>query len=99
MSVLCTPLQVKCYPGPSEPDSPPPPEILGETSVYQVRDILDLRQRGGWLEYLVDLDGYGPEERSWVARDDILDHLLLEDFHRNHPDRPTPRGHGPWGRG
>ncbi len=45
----------------------------------------------GDVSYLVDWEGYGPEERSWVARDDILDPLLLEELQRN---RPTPRGHG-----
>ncbi len=80
--------------GRTEPDTPPPPEFLEEAAVYQVHDILDSRRRGARLEYLLDWEGYGPEERSWVAWDDILDPLLLEEFHQNCPNRPAPRGCG-----
>ncbi|KAI5625089.1 hypothetical protein C0J50_15351 [Silurus asotus] len=69
---------------------PPPPEIVEQPSVYSVREVLDSRHRGGGLEYLVDWEGYGPEERSMVALRDILDPALLEDFHATHPPNNMP---------
>ncbi len=78
--------------GPTE--EPPLPLILEDGTIYKVNEILDSRCRGGQLEYLVDWEGYGLEELSWVPRNDILDPTLLEEFHSAHPDRPAPWGKG-----
>ncbi|ROL42572.1 Retrotransposon Gag-like protein 3 [Anabarilius grahami] len=79
---------------PGDAEETPLPIIVDDGAAYLVKDILDSRRHGGHLEYLVDWDGYGPEERSWVPRVDILDPSLLDDFHARHSNRPAPRGRG-----
>ena len=55
--------------------------------------------RGRGFQYLVDLEGYCPEERSWSSRRYILDSGLLQDFYPAHPDHPgmMPGGARCWG--
>ncbi|KAI2644394.1 Transposon Tf2-11 polyprotein [Labeo rohita] len=90
-----SPANFSSLPGtPGAEVEPPPPKVLELPSIYTVHEILDLRRRGGHLEYLVDWEGYGPDKRSWVPRDDILDPTLISYFHRDHPDRPALRGRG-----
>uniref|UniRef100_A0A9J7XQM4 Chromo domain-containing protein n=1 Tax=Cyprinus carpio carpio TaxID=630221 RepID=A0A9J7XQM4_CYPCA len=74
-------------------DNPPVPPIEAEP-IYTVKEILDSRRLGGRVEYLVDWEDNGPEERCWVSRHDILDPNLLTEFHVQHLGKPAPRPRG-----
>ncbi|XP_026048930.1 uncharacterized protein LOC113036701 [Astatotilapia calliptera] len=72
------------------PAAPPPARLIGGHPAFTVRRILDVRRRGRGRQFLVDWEGCGPEERSWVPRSRILDPALLSAFYRGRSPRGDP---------
>ena len=70
------------------PRPAPLPRLVDGHPTFSVRRLLGVRARGRGFQYLVDWDGYGPEERSWVPARDILDPGLIADFRRRCPGQP-----------
>ncbi len=55
---------VPSSPGSGSDDVPPPPLEAESERIYQVNTLLNSRRRSSRLEYLIDWEGYGPEEKS-----------------------------------
>ena len=54
--------------------------------------ILDSKMVSKKLYYLVDWLGYSPSERTWEPVTNLANaQALLDDFHRQYPDKPGPQ--------
>ena len=70
--------------------TPPPPLIKLEDGLeYEVIAILNSKMIRNKLYYLIDRLGYSPSEHSWEPVMNFANAQdLLEDFHRQYPNKP-----------
>ncbi|KAI3376926.1 hypothetical protein L3Q82_000016 [Scortum barcoo] len=66
----------------------PPPKLVNGGPVYKVKKLLAVCKRGRGRQFLVDWEGYGPEEHSWIPASFIVDNTLIDDFYQSHPEEP-----------
>ncbi|KAG1930238.1 retrotransposable element [Pimephales promelas] len=77
------------------PQPATPPVRVEGAPVYRVRRLLDVRPRGRGHQFLVDWEGYGPEERCWIPSRDVLDRSLIDDFYRSRQSSSVAPGGAP----
>lgn len=70
--------------------SPTTSLILEGQPAYTVHNILKSCHRRGTVEILVEWEDHRPEACSWVPSRDILNPLLIQNFHTTHPNKPVP---------
>src|SRR3979490_2612165 len=82
---------VKLIPAPEDPipngraEHPPPPELVDGEEHYVVEKVLDSWLMRGRLHFLVKWEGYGYEENTWVAEEDMAAPAKVREFYQSHP--------------
>jgi hypothetical protein len=85
---------VKLIPAPKDPipgrraEPPPPPKLVDGEEHYVVEKVLDSRLMRGRLHFLVKWEGYGYEENTWVAEEDMAAPAKVREFYQSHPGAP-----------
>jgi len=65
------------------PHPKPPPPLEATNGTLQSPETA-VRNRGRYKQFLVDWEGYGPEEREWVPQRNIDNPSLIQDFYAEH---------------
>ena len=70
----------------------PLPEVVEGEEEWEVKEVLDSRVSRGKLLYLVDWEGFGPEDRTWEPVEHVTHATdAVAEFHRRYPHRPSPQ--------
>ena len=69
--------------------APPPPEIVVDIEEYKIKQILDSRQSGNTIEYLVNWKGFPREENEWIPIKDLINVTeAIKIFQQQNPSAP-----------
>ena len=69
--------------------TPPPPEIMMGDEEHEIEQILDSRQSGNTIEYLVNWKGFLREENEWILTKDLANATeAIKIFHKQNPSAP-----------
>jgi hypothetical protein len=73
----------------------PLPTIVNDEEEWEVERILDSKRRRRKLHYLVQWAGYSYVRTSWEPAENLEGaRELVEEFHRDHPEKPKPKPEG-----
>jgi hypothetical protein len=75
------------FPGRIKPRSPP--VVVNAEEEYEVERVLDSRIFRSKLQYLVKWEGWDTSENTWRPKNDLRNcQRLVEEFHRDNPNKP-----------
>jgi transposase InsO family protein len=70
----------------------PLPEIVEGEEEWEVKEVVDSKVSRGRLLYLVDWEGFNPEDRTWEPVEHVSRAAdAIAEFHRRYPHRPSPQ--------
>ena len=90
---LLTPFRPPEFPSQKAREPDLPPDIDDPDAEWDVKAILkaEIDAPTGRLMYLVEWDGFGPEENTWEYAEDLIKAAdKIREFYRQHPGAPRP---------
>ena len=69
--------------------TPPPPEIVMDIEEHKIKQILDSRQSGNTIKYLISWKGFPREENEWIPTKNLVHAMeAIKNFHKQNPTAP-----------
>jgi hypothetical protein len=78
---------------------PPPPDVVDGVDLYEVGEVLNIKQRRKDLQYYIRWEGYPMEECTWEPRHHLVgaDEAMVAYYKENlWAPREIPDGKGSW---